>query len=287
MNLPINDATVALAAALNTPAAAALLEKCSGFVEGLFRPHQMKRIAQAEVDSALIRAEGEIDLELLRRTGNRLVREETAKQKNMERIVTLAIGQLPSDSKPAEISDDWIFQFFDKCRTTSDASMQHLWARILAGESRQAGSFSRRAINILAQLDQNEIGALGRIRSACLEEANGDFVLFQPQDDDELFLKRIGVSAVAILQLKHTGLVDIDSPGGFFIACDSQRVTYGYGSSKIVVEADARIEHFRASSFAITAVGSQLARLSEFTPIPNFVEDVVDSLRLRFRVTLG
>ena len=33
------------------------------------------------------------------------------------------------------MEEDWIANFFDKCRIVSDSEMQSLWARVLAGEA--------------------------------------------------------------------------------------------------------------------------------------------------------
>ena len=68
--------------------------------------------------------------------------EEMTKQLNMESITEKAILHLNDDANPDAMENDWITNFFDKCRTVSDDDMQELWARILAGEANNPGAFS-------------------------------------------------------------------------------------------------------------------------------------------------
>ena len=52
------------------------------------------------------------------------------------------------DSKPENVEDDWLTHFFDKSCLISDKGMQNIWANILAGESNQPGSFSKRTADL-------------------------------------------------------------------------------------------------------------------------------------------
>ena len=84
----------------------------------------------------------------------RFVAEEARKQDNIEKITQKAIPQLEKSSNPKNIEDDWIVNFFDKCRIISDDEMQSLWARVLAGEANSPGRYSKRTVNFLNSLDK-------------------------------------------------------------------------------------------------------------------------------------
>ena len=74
----------------------------------------------------------------------------------MEDITAKALPSLSEDANPDSFEDDWIVNFFDKCRIVSDKEMQELWSLVLAGEANTQGTYSKRTVNFLADLDKNE-----------------------------------------------------------------------------------------------------------------------------------
>ncbi|MDO8682256.1 MAG: DUF2806 domain-containing protein, partial [Armatimonadota bacterium] len=137
--------------------ATVLIEKIAGAVGGIFEPCQIVRVAKAEAEAEIIKAETQIKItDLQRRALNRFVAEEAKKQDNMEQITQKAISQLANSSTPQNIEDDWIINFFDKCRIVSDEEMQSLWAKVLAGEANAPGTYSKRTVNLLSSLDTND-----------------------------------------------------------------------------------------------------------------------------------
>lgn len=137
--------------------ATVLIEKISDAVGGLFKPFQIIRVAKAEAEAEYIRAESKIQIsDLQRRAFCRFLEEEAKKQNNIEEITRQALPQLHDDSRPEAVEDDWIINFFDKCRLISDPQMQSLWSRVLAGEADSPGSYSKRTVNFLSSLDKYE-----------------------------------------------------------------------------------------------------------------------------------
>lgn len=51
---------------------------------------------------------------------------------------------------------DWFIRFFDSVGNISNAEMQNLWARILAGEIHNHGTFSLRTLETLRNMNQEE-----------------------------------------------------------------------------------------------------------------------------------
>jgi len=134
-----------------------LIKKVSQAVGGLFAPYQIRRIASAEADAAIIRAQADIQVaDLQRRAMHRFVEEQTSHQLNMEEITNKALPLLKEGSNPGKMEDDWITNFFDKSRIVSDKEMQELWSRVLAGEANAPGTFSKRTVNALGDLDKRD-----------------------------------------------------------------------------------------------------------------------------------
>ena len=113
-----------------------LIKKVSGAVGGLFVPYQILRVAKAEAEASIIKAQAEVQVtDLHRRAMHRFIEEEARKQQNMEGITAKSLPHLGDRSDPSAMDDDWLTNFFDKARIVSDGDMQDLWARVLAGEA--------------------------------------------------------------------------------------------------------------------------------------------------------
>ena len=141
-----------------------LIKKISSAAGILYEPRQIKRIAKAEAKAALIEAQSDIEItDLHRRAAHRWIEEEAQQQKIMEDITAKALPQLNESAKPDSVDNDWIVNFFDKCRIVSDKEMQELWSRILASEANAPGTYSKRTVNFLSNLDKGEADLFTRL----------------------------------------------------------------------------------------------------------------------------
>ena len=152
-----------------------LIEKISDAGVGIAAPWQIKRVAKAEAEATLIKAEAEakaavieaqsqIEItDLQRRSVRRFIAEQAQYQKNMEGITAKALLQLNKNADPNSMDKDWIVNFFDKSRIVSDNEMQDLWSRILAGEANTPGTYSKRTVNFLSDLDKSEAGLFTKL----------------------------------------------------------------------------------------------------------------------------
>ena len=155
--------------------ATVLIEKISKAVGTLYEPVHIVKVAEAEAKAAKIRAESEAEaamivekseierLALRQRTIYRLITEETQRQKNMEDITAESLPHLNANANPDAMEDDWIANFFDKCRIVSDGQMQSLWSRILAGEANTPGALSKRTVNFVSDFDKSDADLFTRL----------------------------------------------------------------------------------------------------------------------------
>jgi len=63
-------------------------------------------------------------------------------------------GKTESETDAAEIDSDWLNHFGRHTEMASSEKVRDLWAKVLAGEVRQPGSFSLTTLRLLAELDQ-------------------------------------------------------------------------------------------------------------------------------------
>lgn len=82
-----------------------------------------------------------------------------------------AAGSTNEDTNGGEekvIDDDWLNNFETEARQKSTEDMQLRFGRILAGEIRQPGSYSIKAVKLLGELDQNTANLFKKLCSACV-----------------------------------------------------------------------------------------------------------------------
>lgn len=186
--------------------ATVLIEKISEAIGGYFKPYQIRRVAKAGADAQIIEAQSQIEItDLQRRSLVRFVGEEAKKQDNMEKITQKALPHLSESSKPDNIEDDWIANFFDKCRLVSDEEMQSLWAKVLAGEANSPGAYSKRTVNMLDSLDKADARLFTSLCGFCWHLGDVVPLIFNEQ---ETIYNDQGIDFNALTHLDSIGLVN-------------------------------------------------------------------------------
>lgn len=151
-----------------TKPATILIEKISAAVGKIYEPHHIVNLAKAQATAKIIETENDIEIAgLQQRAFQRFIAEETNKQSNIESITNKALSGLNKNARPQDIEDDWIANFFDKCKLISDEEMQRLWAKILVGEVNNPGSFSRRTVNYMSNVDKLDADLFTKLCSFC------------------------------------------------------------------------------------------------------------------------
>ena len=259
-----------------TKPATVLIEKISNAVGTLWEPKQIRRVSQAQADAAITLAESEIEIDdLKRRAAQRFVEEETRKQLNMENITAKAIQGVNSDAPAEEIEDDWITNFFDKSRSVSDEDMQDLWSRILSGEANSPGSFSRKTVNLVADLDRGSAVLFQTLCSFGWQFGN----LLQPlilNFNEQIYTQR-GLTLFSLGQLDSIGLIQIDATSGFQLSDQPKTRNSTYqGRSILLTFPEESGNSLPVGKVIMTPSGDQLARIVNLSPIDGFFEFIYD-----------
>jgi hypothetical protein len=259
--------------------ATVLIEKISEAIGGLARPWQLKRVAEAEAEAERVHAVAQIEItKLQKRAMTRLIAEEARKQQNIEAITAIAIPQLDSDAKPENVEDDWIANFFDKCRLISNEDMQKLWARILAGEANSPGKFSKRSVALLSSMDKSDAAGFTKVCDfACRIEAEIAPVILKY--DHEIYVKH-GLNYPLLSHLDTIGLIrfEIDPRQTFTVDQLPQHTVVRYFGQEIQIAfpnpgIPMPPEHeLKVGQALFTDAGQQLADICEANPVHGFVE---------------
>jgi hypothetical protein len=246
-----------------------LIEKISDAIGGYYRPKQITRVARAEAEAELIRTEAEIQAnELRKRALTRFIEEEAKKQENIENITATALPELEEGSNPANMEDDWITNFFDKCRIVSDKEMQSLWAKVLAGEANSPGKFSKRTVNFIATLDKKEAALFSKMCSFAVGDKDPTLLIY---DETNLIYSESGINFVELKNFDSMGLIKFDSTSGFKIYGKFKQMSLQYFGDHIALEFPNEIENELSTGRVLfTKMGLELFHLCNPNPLPGF-----------------
>lgn len=110
------------------------------------------RKIDAENAAALIKLQGEDQL------ADYILSREKRKMLNAQNVVEQAQQHFVEGEQVSDepVNSDWINRFFTIVEDVSDAEMQQLWARILAGEVKKPKSYSLRTLEVLRNMSKEE-----------------------------------------------------------------------------------------------------------------------------------
>lgn len=250
-----------------------LIKKVSKAVGGVFEPYQIKRVAKAKAEAAVIMAQTEIQItELHRRAMHRFIEEEAQKQKNIEDITSQAIPHLAERTDAEKMDDDWVTNFFDKSRIVSDNEMQGLWARVLAGEANIPGTYSKRTVNYLGDLDKADADLFSKLCG--FGWAIGIVVPLIFDVKAEIYGKH-GINFNTLIHLESIGLIQFDNLAGFTRLELPKKFPVFYYCQPLLLEMKNETNNeLELGHVLLTKVGQELAPICGSKPVEGFMEYV-------------
>ena len=252
-----------------------LVEKVSEGLGGLFRPRQIVRVAEARAKAGLIAAESELAIAALRdRAERRVEAEEARAQANIEEVLRLAAESLSDDAKPEHLDSDWLANFFDKAKMYTDEEMRAIWASLLAAEAEKPSSFSRRVVNILADLDKRDAHLFQAVCRISVP-IGGDRPLVM--DVADRVYTELGITFDSLTNLESLGLVQFHGVAALSLSESSNRFGFHYGGQLYVLShvhsaGSTSLVNFPIGQLMFTRAGEELARLCSREPVPGFPE---------------
>lgn len=171
-----------------------------------------KAAAQAAV--ARLNADPALADRALDHFGARILRE----QSNREFVVAAAAQDLrlnpPTVDAESHISEDWLDMFSRLCEGRSDEDVKLYFAKTLAGEIRQPGSFSPATMHVLSTLSPSTASDFQALCSICitLGERHNDPAVYWDcvSDPGANGLKDFGLSYRNLSRLQSAGLLHHD-----------------------------------------------------------------------------
>lgn len=133
-----------------------------------------------------------------------------ALQLNLEHVMdkAMSLPTLKTDANPDGLRPEWADEFVEHAGSKYDENAQDLWARLLAGELNKPGTFSRKAMRILDDMEPDDARAF---ESLCERCTGGIFSNGTNQDPFPLFIDRgeeLEMPNDSLIRLKDLGLIN-------------------------------------------------------------------------------
>ncbi len=192
----------------------------------------------------------------------------------MEDITAKAFPGLNEDAKPDSIEDDWLVNFFDKCRIVSDNEMQDLWSRVLAGEANEPGTYSKRTVNSLSYLDKTDADLFTKL---CGFVWNFESLVPLVFDAKAEIYNRHGINHGTLNHLDSIGFIKFDGLARFKRINLPKRFSVHYYGRPLALEMlqDANNELVTGNAL-LTRIGQDLAPICGSKSVEGFWEYVND-----------
>ncbi|UVO55222.1 DUF2806 domain-containing protein [Sphingomonas sp. SUN039] len=254
-----------------------LIERVSDAVGGIARPWQIERIARAEGRADIARAEARIEVtEVEQRAIQRLVKEEGRRQENIESITAQATEFVSESARPQDIEEDWLTEFFARCRNVSDSEMQRIWSAILAGEANHPGSYNKKTIDLLSTLGRTEAANFQKLTRFCFSIGNR-LMVFVDDLENPIFGKN-GIDFEYLSDLSDLGLLDFNHIAGFEVNAKTQEIPMTYSNRLVIVTLNSE-KKIQMGQVRLTIAGSQIMAMCSLVYDQEVLDYILDKWR--------
>lgn len=255
-----------------------LIEKIANATGVIYEPTKIRRKAKAEADAAKTKALVDLEIEeIQKRALNRLVNEEIKKQENIEAITEKSFDSIKENASPENIEDDWISNFFDKCKLISDEDMQKLWGKVLAGEANTPGKHSKRTIEFMTTMDRYDAEIFNKLSHFCWIFDDIQPIILNHKDKETNKL----LSYNELTHLESIGLITTESFGLVkLIANKIEAICFYKGRQLNIKASNSKNYKVNIGIIALTKIGQDL--MSIILDNQNYESSYYDSIITSF-----
>lgn len=192
-----------------------------------------------------------------------------AHQLNLEDVMNKAVSlpTLREDANPDDLKPEWADEFAEHAGSKYDTDAQELWARLLAGELNRPGTYSRKAMRLLDDMESEDAKAFEALCERC---AGGVLSNGEVQDPFPLFIGRgeeLEMPSDSLIRLKDLGLINFDDSNEVRMRYMTAIGKDGWQILKIAgTEISVRFPPDKAQQFEVrtfTRYGIELSRLCQ------------------------
>jgi len=217
-------------------------------------------------------------------------------QQNLEAIIQKSLHYCPSGANSAKADQDWFNRFTYLAEDVSNKTMQDLWAKILAGEITQPGSFSLKSLNVFKLMSITDAKLLAKVCSLVVKDNSrknlrllsgsyktpGLWSFMSKTTQSSVNLNKCGISYSELLSLADNKLIFSEEAESKALQKGEQMV-FNFNGKTLTLTAKTNQCGLRFYKF--TSIGSELALLISDNPNKELVPLLSSSLYAHFSVS--
>lgn len=139
-----------------------------------------------------------------------------AKNKNRKTILEKAQYHLKENANPNEMSDDWIFEYWEKIGKIVMEDFQELWGRLLAEEANYPGTVSKRLLHNMFLMSKQDVENFMNLTRFCFFDKKADMVhpIIFIKDNSAAYANS-KITTEVLRELEQFSLIEVDYAAGF------------------------------------------------------------------------
>lgn len=187
---------------------------------------------------------------------------------NVAEVFEEANDRIESQGKTAKgLPPESLDAILEGSKTAYDDTIRSMWAKLVAGESLEPGTFSKRTMSVLSDMSSADAKAFGRLCSMCVFKANGltiesEALVILQEDESKTSFNGEAFTYSDRSSLESFGLID-STLSCFFEVRPGGKDSVIAGSEIIVLENRSKSTIEFTTSPVFTKTGVQLSRLCE------------------------
>ena len=243
------------------------VEKLFTLLVGIAPQTYLKGV-EAQAQAKLIEAKKKVEIRELLAEAER--EHQLREQGRLISIIDQAAPQLTHDVEPDNIDKDWRENFRAKARHVTTDDMQAFWGRLLATETNNPGTVSKRAVNAVADMDRKDAELFTRLCGIIWETPGGrKHILIY--DYRHSIYESAGLTLTALQSVQSMGLVGMSSVG-FNIPIERDGHLVLLHGGRVVRVPVKREQNFSLGRVVLTDIGQQIAAVVDSQPLSGFYE---------------
>jgi hypothetical protein len=261
-----------------------LIKKIAHTTGVLYEPTRIKRKAKAEAEANLIKVKNEIEInDIQQRALQRLLTEETKKQENIEDITEKSFENINESAKPEDIDEDWLSNFFDKCKNISNEEMQTHWSKLLSDEANNPGSISKKTIETFYMMDKKD--ALLYTKLLTYGWMFGNSVTIMIDDIQNNIYSKNGIDFSSLSHLEDMGLIKFNTLSGFKRMGFPKHIGILYYGNLVQIEFNKETDNdIEIGKVLLTNVGLELSKIVNAQMDNEYFEYMKDKLSKKVKL---
>lgn len=211
--------------------------------------------------------------------------QEFKKQRNINNTINFTMNELENETEVSDekVDEDWITRFFNTVENINNEQMQHLWAKILAGEIKQPNTYSLRTLDLLKNLSFKEAELFSKIGELALKSQNNTFVL-----SDKTILEKCNISFTDLILLQDLDLIHSKELEFSFPKQEKSLLKHiTYGNEVIQVESNEATPKIPLQIYLFTTIGKELLELVKPSINMDYLQEVAKRIKINENIKIS